>query len=264
MVNRKIYCLHNRALIQITGLDALRFLQNLITNDLDRVAQGLIYAALLTPQGKYLFDFFILKKSETDFIIDISSQSKKDFLQRLKLYKLRADVNIKELDGKVGIGFRQKPNNAFIDPRCEQLGWRQYFLETTYPSDLVLMDHESYKKLRVEHRIPETGVELIQNKTFILEAGFERLTGVCFKKGCYVGQEVTARMRHKTELQKGLAKVRVIGKVNSKDNDIFFERKIVGRLFTRSEEYAIAYLKFRYEKMSLKVGDADLVFVERF
>jgi folate-binding protein YgfZ len=102
------------------------------------------------------------------------------------------------------------------------------------------------------------------DKTFILEAGFERLSGVSFTKGCYVGQEVTARMRHKTELQKGFVKVRISGSITGSTMEITSEKKIVGSLFTIHEDYALAYLKFNYISKSLRVGEAKIEFVAKF
>ena len=104
---------------------------------------------------------------------------------------------------------------------------------------------------------------MIKDKTFILEAGFDRLSGVNFNKGCFVGQEVTARMRHKTELQKGLAKVKVLGPVGT-DCNILSEGRVIGTLFTRVGNFAIAYLKFKFEETHLRVGDTEVEFVNRY
>ena len=264
MLDKRLYWLQNRTLIEVTGQDALKFLQNLITNDLVDIKTNLVYSALLTPQGKYLFDFFIIKKTENVFIIDISSASKEFFLNRLKLYRLRSDIKIQEVNGRVGIGGAQKPNDAFFDPRCKELGWRQYFLGNIYPSQVTFLDKEKYDKIRIDNCIPETDIELIKDKTYILEAGFERLSGVSFTKGCYIGQEVTARMRHKTELQKGLVKLRITGNTNSSTHDILYEGKSAGTVFTKVEDHAIAYLKFKYEQSALTLGGADVEIIEKF
>ena len=144
MLDKQLYWLQNRTLIEVTGQDALKFLQSMITNDLVNVNTALVYSALLTPQGKYLFDFFIIKKTKTVFIIDISSTSKEIFLNRMKFYKLRSDVKIEELNGRVGFGINQKPSDAFIDPRCKELGWRQYFIGSVYPSGVMFLDKEKY------------------------------------------------------------------------------------------------------------------------
>ena len=264
MFEKKLYWLQNRTLIEVSGRDALKFLQNLITNDLINIKTNLVYSALLTPQGKYLFDFFIIKKNDLTFIIDISSGSKENFFNRMKLYQLRSDINIEEVNGRVGIGINKKPDDAFFDPRCKELGWRQYFLGSIYPTGVSFLDKEKYDKIRIDNCIPETDIELLKDKTYILEAGFERLSGVSFTKGCYVGQEVTARMRHKTELQKGLVKLRIIGNINSSTHDILYNGKFAGTVFTKVENYGIAYLKFKYEGSALTLGGADIEIIERF
>ena len=265
MFESPIYWIENRSFIRVSGGDCFRFLQNLITNDLNVANGTILYSALLTPQGKYLFDFFIIKESEKVFLIDISSQSKENFLDRLKIYKLRADVKLEEVNGRVAVSFSdKKTTDAFRDPRCAKMGWRKYFIENASPKNIPVLDAMIYDKLRIDHLIPETGIELIRDKTFILEAGFNRLSGVSFAKGCYVGQEVTARMRHKTKLQKGLAKVKILGETVGLAPNVLSHDKVVGTLFTRVGDYAIAYLKFKYESSPLKVGNAEIVLVEKF
>ena len=264
MLDDQLYILRDRALIIVSGPDAFKFLQSLVTNDLHNSENRLLYSAFLTPQGKYLNDFFILKKMDNTFLIDILSQSAEHFIKRLNMYKLRSHVDVELIDGVVCVGGSKIPNEAFFDPRDEKLGWRQYFLGEDRPSEAVQLPLEIYEKLRVELRIPETNVELVVDKTFILEAGFERLSGVSFTKGCYVGQEVTARMRHKTELQKGFVKVRISGSTDGSTMEIMNEEKVVGMLFTRDEGLAIAYLKFKHLDASLRVGDAKLEFIKKF
>ena len=264
MLDSRIYWLKNRTLIRVSGGDSFRFLQNVITNDLNIANGTILYSALLTPQGKYLYDFFIIKESENVFVIDIASQSKENFLTRLRLYKLRADVNLEEVLGRVAVSFFEKPTDAFRDPRCDKMGWRKYFTGNTFSKNIPVLDTTTYDKFRVDHLIPETDIELIRDKTFILEAGFNRLSGVSFTKGCYVGQEVTARMRHKTELQKGLAKVKILGETPGLACDILSQGKVIGTLFTRAGNHAIAYLKFKNNNAPLKVGNAEIVLVEKF
>ena len=264
MLDDQLYILKERVLVSVSGPDAFKFLQNLVTNDLGNSETCLIYAALLTPQGKYLNDFFVIKRTDNTFLIDIFHQSAEHFIKRLNIYKLRLRVDVELTDGIVCVGGSIAPNGAFFDPRDAKLGWRQYFLGNDIPSEAVELPVNMYEKLRVELCIPETNVELLVDKTFILEAGFERLSGVSFTKGCYVGQEVTARMRHKTELQKGFVKVRISGIIGDSCMEIMSEEKVAGSLFTRHENLAIAYLKFRYIDTPLRVGEANLEFLKKF
>ncbi len=223
-----------RSIHQITGSDAHGFLQGLITNDLAKLDQGLVYTAMLTPQGKYLADFFVFQRDGV-IRIDAAEQVAPGLIQRLTMYKLRADVQISQTDLAVQRGTGTPPMGALADPRHPAMGWRLYGSE---PGD----DGTDWDALRVAHCIPETGIELTPD-TFILEAGFERLNGVDFRKGCYVGQEVTARMKHKTELRKGLATVQVKGTVPV-GSDITASGKTVGTLYTQSGGRGIAYLRF--------------------
>jgi tRNA-modifying protein YgfZ len=224
-----------RKVLKITGADRQKFLQDTVTNDLSGDAGGLVYTAILSPQGKYLFDFFVFKASNA-ILIDIKADCAAAFMQRMNMYKLRADVQIEATDMAVSRGLGDVPDGAMGDPRHASLGWRAYGVEGSTPKI-------DWDVIRVAHVIPETGIELIANETYILEAGFERLNGVDFRKGCYVGQEVTARMKHKTELRKGLAQVTLGGSVEA-GAEITRDGKPVGRLHTVSSDKAIANLRF--------------------
>jgi hypothetical protein len=223
-----------RAIHQITGADARSFLQGLITNDVEKVAQGLVYAAILTPQGKYLADFFVFEQNGV-LHVDVSQDIAPSLIQRLNMYRLRADVQITPSALQVKRGTGDAPTGALADPRHPAMGWRLYGASG---GD----DGTDWDAIRVAHCIPETGAELLAD-TFILEAGFERLHGVDFRKGCYVGQEVTARMKHKTELRKGLATVAIDGTA-APGTPITAEGKPAGTLHTQSGGRAIAYLRF--------------------
>lgn len=193
-----------RFLIDVTGPDAEDFLQGLVTNDVTRAAEGPVYAALLSPQGKYLADFFIVAR-QGGFVLDADAAQGPALMQRLAMYRLRAAVEIAPSDWTVRCGSGAAPAGAHPDPRDPRLGWRAWGPE----GDLPQGDDADRDALRVALAVPAAGAELIPNETYILEVGFERLHGVDFRKGCYVGQEVTARMKHKTELKKGLVTLTV-------------------------------------------------------
>ena len=225
-----------RTVISVSGPDRFEFLQGLITNDVARLSEGLIYSALLTPQGKYLFDFFLFER-EGAVLIDAVSERAQQLSQLLSFYKLRKSVSIAPSDIEVTSGLGTVPPGAMPDPRCPQLGWRQYGGAGKCGTEF------DWDAIRVEHCIPESGIELLPNTTFILEAGFERLNGVDFHKGCYVGQEVTARMKHKKNLAKGLATVLIEGNAQ-RGTEILSNGRQVGKLSTRSGNKAIAFLRF--------------------
>ena len=255
----------SRALVQIRGKDAKKFLLGLITNDLNHRQDRLQYSAVLSPQGKYLFDFFVIKKTEDLLIIDIKLDVADDFCKRLSLYKLRADVIIERIDGWVVIGHEKPPYESFQDPRNLHLGWRKYYFKNEcFLLEMKNVTQSSYQKLRVKYCVPETGIELLTDKTYILEAGFERLNGVSFTKGCYVGQEVTARMKHKTELGKGLVRVEFSGEIEGIGAEISSNGRAVGRIYSQYDSHAIAFLKFKTSLENLVSGDSSIRIIEKF
>ncbi|MDW3118911.1 MAG: folate-binding protein [Roseovarius pacificus] len=239
-----------RKIIEIAGTEARSFLQGLVTNDIGKLDQGLVYAAVLTPQGKYLADFFLVPWDDT-ILLDVDASLAQSLMQRLSMYKLRADVTLSETDLTVQRGTGPAPDGAMLDPRHPDLGWRLYGEES---GD----DGTDWDAIRVAHCIPETGIELTPD-TFILEAGFDRLNGVDFRKGCYVGQEVTARMKHKTELRKGLVTVAIDGEAPV-GTGITADGKPAGTLFTQSGGRAIAYLRFDRAKGPMQANGATVTY----
>jgi tRNA-modifying protein YgfZ len=242
----------DRVVWSVTGAEALPFLQGLVSNDVLRLAKGpgLVWAALLTPQGKYLADFLIGHVPEGGLIVDIKDSLAAATLKRLTMYRLRADVQITPSTLVVQRGLGEVPPDALPDPRHPALGWRRYGAAGTAP----LIDWDA---IRVAHIIPESGVELTPD-TFLLEAGFERLHGVDFRKGCYVGQEVTARMKHKTELRKGLVRVVIDGVAPVGTEIVTTDGKPAGTLFTQSGGRAIAHLRLDRAEGDLRAGEAVL------
>ncbi|MEO0693341.1 MAG: folate-binding protein [Pseudomonadota bacterium] len=238
-----------RTVFSITGSDAREFLQGLVTNDVEKAKDGLIYAALLTPQGKYLADFFLWDRGD-DILLDADADQAPALAQRLTMYRLRSDVEIAETPLRVGRGVGAAPEGALADPRHPDLGWRHY-------ADDPVDEGVDWDAVRVAHCIPAAGTELIPNDTFLLEAGFERLQGVDFKKGCYVGQEVTARMKHKTELRKGFATVEVDGTAPV-GTEITAGGKPAGTLYTQAQGRGIAYLRFDRATGEMQAGEATV------
>jgi tRNA-modifying protein YgfZ len=238
----------DRAVIGVAGKDALDFLQGLVSNDMRPLEKGpgIVWAALLSPQGKYLMDFFVVNTGER-LLIDVKDSFASALTRRLSMYRLRADVQLAPLELPVSRGLGTPPEGAPADPRHPALGWRRY--GGTAGSEPVV----DWDAIRVEHVIPETGIELIPDDSYILENGFERLHGVDFRKGCYVGQEVTARMKHKTELRKGLVQVAVEGDVAPGSAILSGDRE-VGRLFTRSGDRALAYLRLDRAQGDMQAG----------
>lgn len=239
----------NRAVIRITGADRQRFLQNLVTNDVAEA--GLTYTALLDPKGRFLADFFLLARNE-EILLDVDATLAPGLSQRLNMYKLRSDVVLEATDIVPGRGLGAMPEGAYADPRHPALGWRTY--DDAAPNATPSVNWDA---IRVAHCIPAYPAELTPD-TLILEAGFERLNGVNFKKGCYVGQEVTARMKHKTELRKGFVTVALEGAGVSGSDILSAEGKKVGQLHTVSGTHAIAYLRFDQAGGDMTAGEAKV------
>lgn len=238
-----------RHVLRLSGADVRSFLQGLVTNDVAKIDTGLVYAALLTPQGKYIADFFLAADDDA-VLLDIADTLAPAVQQRLTMYKLRADVTIAEAGLHVHRGLGDVPQDAMADPRHPDLGWR------AYRPDPAPEDGINWTALRVAHGVPETGIELTPD-SYILEAGFEALGGVDFRKGCYVGQEVTARMKHKTELRKGLVRVSVDG-VAPTGTEITADGKVVGTLYSQADGCGLAYLRYDRATGDMQAGEATV------
>lgn len=190
----------NRSFIKISGEDKESFLQGLITTD---IKDPNLYSFMLTPQGKFLFDFFITDHRDY-FLLELHKDFMESFLRKMQLYKLRTKVDIEKLEGDY---FVYSSNDevagqyfSFADPRSAKLGKRFYF---TSPLEKYL-EEEEYHFLRLKNMIPEGYYDMIQEKSFPLEFGFEKFNAVSFTKGCYVGQEVTARTHYRGKIRKKL------------------------------------------------------------
>ena len=241
----------NRTVLCVRGPDAKSFLQNLVTNDVTKLNNKIIYSALLTPQGKLFADFFLADLGQ-DILIDVNSKVSDSLLKLLNLYKLRAEITIEKTNLKVSTGINNRPQNSLEDPRHPKMGWRYYGNEALSEKNI------DWEKLRIENLIPEFGKEL-SSDSYILEYGFEKLNGVDFKKGCYVGQEVTARMKHKTKLRKGLAIVETTGRVPL-NTPIYANNKIVGKVFSCTNSQALAYLRFDSALKKMMAGKIEITY----
>lgn len=202
--------LDDRAVIAISGPEAREFLQGLVTNDVDTIAPGRgLYAALLSPQGKILFDFLVTE-GEGALLIDVARPARDALLKKLKLYRLRARIEIEARD-QLGayLDLRGHPDSrpapyadravTFADPRLAALGRRSIGAVAEMPGNLS--GPAAYHALRLELGVPEAS-DFGSEKIFALDAGLDELHGVSFTKGCYVGQELTSRMKHRATTRK--------------------------------------------------------------
>jgi folate-binding protein YgfZ len=196
--------LTSRALVAVRGPDWRAFLQNLLSNDVDGLAEGELRAALLlTPQGKYLFDLFVTPNAdeagEPFALLDVQAGQREALIARLKLYRLRAKVQIEEMEGTVFVswGGVDAPGEGWMaDPRLSALGWRGYGL-----AGEVDTDEDAYDAHRLALGIPDPARDCVPDQTFPLEADYDLLGAIDFHKGCYIGQETTSRMKRRSAVK---------------------------------------------------------------
>lgn len=256
MASDKIAPLQNRSVVSVSGPDAGKLLQGLITNDLDTLAAngGAIHAGLLSPQGKILFDFFVVTVPD-GFLIDIVSDKAAEFIKRLTLYKLRADVILSDVskDYKIYAAWHTTASqlNAvadavqFADPRACAMGVRIL----ANAADAARIDASgvnltlaAYSAHRVALGVPEGGEDYAFGDTYPHEANLDLLYGVSFTKGCYVGQEVVARMQNKTVVRKRVVKITGAKPLTFGD-DILLGDAAIGRVGTVDGSHALALLR---------------------
>ena len=254
MKKDQIVILKNRGAILISGDDARDFLQNIVTNDIKKVtSKNSVFSAILSPQGKYLSEFFIIQIKK-GYLLDCDGDSTSELITNLKKYKLRSDVNIEDLsrDFVIGIISTEKFKNLqtdtrsnddtinyrdtpiFLDPRRKELGARIFSkLDKLYLTikklQLKIVNELDYYSLAFSYGIPEKGLINLKNQLFGLEANFEQLNAIDFKKGCFVGQENTARIKLKNKLSRRLFPLKVNGVVQI-GNEIHCNEKIVGKI----------------------------------
>jgi tRNA-modifying protein YgfZ len=207
--------LPSRAVLKVRGADAAKFLQGLITNDIGKV-QGTraVHAGLLSPQGKVLFDFFVVPAGD-GFFLDVAQDKAVELVKRLGFYRLRAEVEIKE-EPELAVavawgGTPLAPEGAILyaDPRLPELGFRLLVPKGTSAADFdcVASQPEAYQTWRIGLGVPEGGQDYAFGDAFPHEALFDQLNGVDFAKGCYVGQEVVSRMEHRGTARKRIVPV---------------------------------------------------------
>ncbi len=227
--NSTTIALPSRGVISLSGPDARSFLQGIITNDVNKVSdERAIYAALLTPQGKYLHDFIIAASGDTLYL-DCEADRRSDLVRRLMMYRLRAKADIKDETDTLGVIAMHDDNVpdsliTYRDPRHESLGNRAILPRADMPAGT----DKDYDQLRLELGIPDASRDFQVEKTLILEGNMEELNGVDFAKGCYVGQELTARMKHRGKVRKRLLPVEITGALPAPDSPIMNGTKEIG------------------------------------
>ena len=251
------YCpLPGRALIAVQGEDARTFLQGLITNDIRRLSPSQpLYAALLSPQGKFLFDFFLVEAGEAVWL-DCRADNAEALMQKLALYKLRAKVTLSRLEHPPiyalwgdNAAAHEPTGIALTDPRYAKMGVRFYGpAPFAPPAAATAATENDYTRHRLTLGVPEGGTDIVPEKSFVLESGLEELHGVDFAKGCYVGQEVTARNKYRGEVRKGFYRVTAPSALPPHGTVVTAGDSEIGQI--RSSQHAIGLALLRHKEFA--------------
>ena len=265
---KNVYILEDRGILFVNGPDVKEFLQNLITNDINKVDDAnSCFSSLLSPQGKFLFDFLVIKHKK-GYLIDCEKKQAEQLFNKLNIYKLRSKVEIINLSNEfVAAAFSYEkfisfdeakdiPGNTFkyiedpilLDPRHKQLGGRLIInLEKLYLSlkklNLKSAEPKEYYQFSYELGIPQKNMNKLQNKLFGIECNFEELNGIDFKKGCYVGQENTARIKLKGKLYKRLLPLQLIKGELKEGSSIFNNENEIGKVLI-NDDYPFGLIKY--------------------
>jgi len=271
MINTEINyttILKNKRLISIAGDESKDFLNNLLTNDLSSLdKKDSIYSCLLTPQGKINSHFFITKKNN-EYLIIIDEELAKDFTEKLNFYKLRLNVKIEIINNLVVLFSLDKKINlsntivSFNDPRHEKFG-KYFVIESTQISNFKNLsdDHEYYKNFINQNGLIDNIFTNLKDKFFSLECNMKELNAIDFKKGCFVGQENTARMNLKDKVSKRI--ILLESKNNLKiDEDILFENEVIGKVVSANPNFGSIkmkdYSRFKNKDLISKSGSVKI------
>jgi folate-binding protein YgfZ len=282
-----VYILKDRAVLYITGEDVKDFLQNLITNDIKKVSnENSCFGSLLSPQGKFLFEFIIIKH-KSGFFIDCEKDQSKELFQQLSIYKLRSKIEILDLSNEFvvtafsyekfltldnakdieGYTLRYREDQILLDPRNKNLGARLIInLEKLYLSlkKLGLKDANIKEYYSLSHKlgIVPKNLNKLQNKLFGIECNYIEMNGIDFKKGCYVGQENTARIKLKNKLSKRLLPLNLINGKLYEGESIFYKNFEIGKVLI-NDDYPFALIKYLdknfKENLEFKTKEASIV-----
>ena len=234
--------LKNRGVLAVKGEDALNFLNNILTNNVDdATAETAVFAGLLSPQGKYLFDMFVMLKDDS-FLLDCNAPQ--ELFKRLKMYKLRSKVELTDLSEEYSVFANMTPaKGGFKDPRNDNIGYRIIApIDTEQDGDFA-----DYENLRIANSIPELQQDLIRDGDFALEGLMDEMGAIDFHKGCYVGQEMTSRMKRRTTVKNKLMQIGFSGPTPAYNSPIVSADSTVG--YTRSVINNIGMALIRIDKL---------------
>ena len=273
---KNVYILEDRAILYLNGEDTKEFLQNLISNDINKVSEtNTCFTSLLSPQGKFLYEFIIIKHM-SGYLIDCEKSQVDGLYKQLSIYKLRSKVEIlnlsnefvvaafshekfltfDEVQDRPGFTLKYREDPIFLDPRNKQLGARLIInLEKLYLSlkklDLYDSNIKDYYSFSHKLGIVPKDLNKLQNKIFGIECNYEELNGIDFKKGCYVGQENTARIKLKNKLSKRLLPINIVKGEITEGESIYYNENEIGKVLI-DKDYPFALIKYLDENFNGK------------
>lgn len=273
--------LNDRALIGLSGADAREFLQGLISNDVTKVGPArALHAAFLTAQGKYLFDFFVVELGGI-LLLDCEAARVGDFMRRLSMYKLRASVEITDrsdeftvaaifgdgaaaclgLENTAGTAAAFAGGVVFMDPRLADAGARAILPAGQSIPGCDAAGFDDYDEMRLRLGLPDGSRDMIVEKTLLLEAGFAELNGVDWDKGCFLGQEMTARTKYRGLVKRRLLPVKVIGSLPAPGTPILCDGRDVGEMRSGVADCGMAVLRIETvtDTAELTAGEARII-----
>ncbi|SNY92466.1 hypothetical protein SAMN04515647_2740 [Cohaesibacter sp. ES.047] len=250
-----IHRLADRTLVLMSGSEVEPLLQRLITTDLDDLEMGKAgYGALLTPQGKIIMDFLVARKPE-GFLFDLASSSADEFVKKMTLYRMRSDVTIDKLDAAVGLSFTDHPD-AVADPRSELLGYRLRGEPGAFAVDEAMQ--AEYEARRVRAVVADSGKDFSPGDVFPHDINMDCLEGLDFAKGCYVGQEVVSRMKHRGTARRRLVAITAGVPLPESGTQIMADNKPIGTLGTVSGTAGLAIVRF--DRVSEAIKESQPMF----
>jgi len=267
MEKNEVITLEDRGFIQVTGPEAKDFLQNIVTNDIEKVtSNSTVFSSILTPQGKYLFEFFVLKLKDS-YLLECEKKSTTEIIKLLNFYKLRSKIDLTDLSEKyvaavislekfkeinssglsTGSTTNYREDPVYIDPRNEKLGAKiisklENIHLTIKKLNLKIADKKKYYSKSFELGIPQSDLNKLKDKIFGIENNLDELNGIDFKKGCYVGQENTSRIKLRNKLRRRILPVQKITGEISENDIIKYKDGEIGKILI-DKPYSFALVK---------------------
>lgn len=279
MTDKSFALLMDRGLIAVEGEDAPTFLQGLVSNDVERVGvDRAVHAAFLTPQGKYLHDFFIIG-IDGALVLECENERRDDLIERLSAYKLRSKVTLGAVAGEYviaalfgdgaleALGLPQEEGRAvpfgggvaYVDPRLAAAGARAVILRKRFVNVLQRHDFKAvppadYETLRLSLGLPDGSRDMVVEKSILLENGFDELNGVDWDKGCFLGQELTARTKYRGLIKKRLMPVAIDGPLPAPGTPVMLDGKEVGEMRTGHQAIGLAMIRLEHLEKAAGAG----------